>query len=349
MAFPFGSIGTLVAVVPRLLQFYPKESAVCVVLRSGSAALRVTARLDLPSVGHDDSLSREQWWSAIQDIAQNIVQPGDLVHVLLFSEDPSVSVVGTLQGLHVEMTKRRAALGESVWVRDSGWLCLSCAAEHVARHSSHSVKDISCVASGWPVHAMEEQRARILLSASGEVASDEHTRRSRADLVAELAPRRPILRARRGDINVHVLEIAVAHAMEHLISPLETPVSVQDQELIVSALMDVRVRDTVVWDLAHLDPHAWRSAVKHLRTLVVRTRTGARAATATVLATLNWQLGDGTRAHIALDAALEADPAYRLAHLLRTAVDSGMPPQQWRDGLLQLERSTCLGGEGTAA
>ncbi len=354
MAFPFGSMGTLVAAVPRLMQFYPHESLVCVVLSGGSAVLRVTARLDVPDSGHADSLSGDQWWSAIRDIVHKVVQPGDLVHVVLFSQQPSARVLNDVLRVNHELIERHASLGESVWVRDSHWSCLSCAHTRLSPRSPDSTKDngtkdIGCDESGWPVHAIEEQRARMLLGASDDVEIDRPIHLSRADLVAELTPLRPILRVRHGDIGTHVREIAVAHAIEHLTSPHETPLSPRDQELIVSALMDVRVRDTVIWDLAHCEPHAWRSAVGHLRTLVVQTRMGARAATATILAVWRWQLGDGTRAHIALDAALEAEPTYRLAHLLRAAVDSGMPPHEWREGLLQLERSTCLGHEGTAA
>jgi hypothetical protein len=122
-----------------------------------------------------------------------------------------------------------------------------------------------------------------------------------------------------------------------------------DQELLVSSIIDVRVRDTLVWDLVHAGPDAWSLAQDRLTTLVTHTRGEPRAASATVLAIIRWQLGDGAGTHIALDAALAANPEYRLAHLLRAAVDSGMPPQHWREGFNQLTRAACLGEENPAA
>jgi hypothetical protein len=354
IAFPFGSIGTLVAAVPRLMQFYPEESVVCVVLKGDSTALRVTARLDLPDPAQTDPLAHDVWWSALRDIARKVVQPGDLVHVLLLTAQPSVPVLRGIRRLETELVNRKASSGETIWVHDSRWSCLACARRWFDVDALHyktrdDTEQRGCDVTGWGIQPTEEHRARLLLDEFGNGPNDDHVRRSRADLVAELSPTRPVLRVRGGRVEAHVREIAVAHAMEHLTSPCTQSIPKRDQELIVSSLMDVHVRDTVVFDLAHLKTRDWKSAVEHLRMLVVCTRKEARAATATVLATLRWQLGDGTRAHIALDAALEADPTYRLAHLLRAAVDSGMPPESWREGLLQLQRSTCLGVEDTAA
>jgi hypothetical protein len=51
-----------------------------------------------------------------------------------------------------------------------------------------------------------------------------------------------------------------------------------------------------------------------------------RAAPASLLAFTAWQQGNGALANIALDRALEAEPDYSMAQLLRQALDSGAPP-----------------------
>lgn len=63
-----------------------------------------------------------------------------------------------------------------------------------------------------------------------------------------------------------------------------------------------------------------------LEDVVAHGRRGAQAPASTLLATVAWWQGDGARASVMLDRALRDDPAYRLAHLLRTAVDAGLAP-----------------------
>jgi hypothetical protein len=53
-----------------------------------------------------------------------------------------------------------------------------------------------------------------------------------------------------------------------------------------------------------------------------------RAAVSSVLAGYAWHIGDGTLARLALDAALQADPDYRLARLLQHMVELGLRPDR---------------------
>jgi len=45
-----------------------------------------------------------------------------------------------------------------------------------------------------------------------------------------------------------------------------------------------------------------------------------------LLATLAWWQGDGARAAVLLGRALRDDPTYRLAQLLRSALEAGLAP-----------------------
>lgn len=53
------------------------------------------------------------------------------------------------------------------------------------------------------------------------------------------------------------------------------------------------------------------------------------AACATICAFAFWQAGDSVNARFAITHALDADPNYRLAQLLRTALDAQLPPDDW--------------------
>ena len=50
------------------------------------------------------------------------------------------------------------------------------------------------------------------------------------------------------------------------------------------------------------------------------------AAPATLLAVWAWLRGDGAMANVALERALDSDPAYTFAGLLRAALDHCLPP-----------------------
>ena len=93
------------------------------------------------------------------------------------------------------------------------------------------------------------------------------------------------------------------------------------------ALTDLRVRDDA-W--ARMDPEH-RDAHLRLWTDVVRRACPAYVpAPASLLAFTAWQSGDGALANIAIERALDADPAYSMAHLLAEAIESGLPPSAAR-------------------
>jgi hypothetical protein len=76
---------------------------------------------------------------------------------------------------------------------------------------------------------------------------------------------------------------------------------------------------------------------------------GQVAPAATVLAIAQWNSGDGARANVALDRAQADDPDYSLAHLVGTALRSGLPPSTWAASLADLDRDTCRHGTKQAA
>jgi hypothetical protein len=110
--------------------------------------------------------------------------------------------------------------------------------------------------------------------------------------------------------------------------------------LLVS-LADVRVRDTVLWDLMHSGPDIWRRAADRLARVVAGSPDGHVAPAATLLAILRWQLGDGSRAAAAVERALTGDPGYALADLINRSLLVGLHPGVWAEGLVGLSREAC--------
>jgi len=66
--------------------------------------------------------------------------------------------------------------------------------------------------------------------------------------------------------------------------------------------------------------------VAALEGVVAHGRAGAQAPALTLLALLSWWQGDGARARVLLDGALDSDPGYRLAVLLDDALGAAIPP-----------------------
>ena len=63
-----------------------------------------------------------------------------------------------------------------------------------------------------------------------------------------------------------------------------------------------------------------------LEAVVARGRAGGQAPALTLLALLAWWRGDGARARVLLDRALDAEPGYRLAELIDDALRAAIPP-----------------------
>ncbi|MET3977360.1 DUF4192 domain-containing protein [Cellulosimicrobium sp. TH-20] len=74
------------------------------------------------------------------------------------------------------------------------------------------------------------------------------------------------------------------------------------------------------------DPAVTGPARTVLEAVVAHAPRGSTAPALTLLALVAWWHGDGGRARRRLDEALAEDPAYRLALLLASALDAGVPP-----------------------
>lgn len=133
-------------------------------------------------------------------------------------------------------------------------------------------------------------------------------------------------------------DAAIARVRRHWDS--DAPALADTARMLVD-LTDVIVRDTVLWDLMHEDPRLWPAVADRLARTVAGAPERYVAPPATLLAILRWQLGDGSRASVAVERALAADPTYSLAALIERCLATGMHPLSWREGLASLSRDDC--------
>jgi hypothetical protein len=134
---------------------------------------------------------------------------------------------------------------------------------------------------------------------------------------------------------------SIALVMRSLISDSDVD-SCREADLLL-ALCDVRVRDTVLWDLAHVVGHDARRAFDRAAFLLRGAPCGVIAPIGSVTALLAWLIGDGVRAAAALDRVRAENPAYPLAELLGRSIAAGLSPERWLEMMSGLGREACRG------
>ena len=182
---------------------------------------------------------------------------------------------------------------------------------------------VADVATRWGMPAWHESRSDYV----ADIAPDPD---ARAEVERALTDLPRLIEAERDQAITRIRELLD----EHSLSPME-------MAEVLQGLADVRVRDTLLWDLMQEGPHAWSTHADRLAQAVAASPDGAVAPAATLLAILRWQLGDGSRARAAVERARAADPGYSLAGLVDRCLATGLHPAMWRAGLEDLSREAC--------
>lgn len=324
----------VIAALPHLLGFVPQESLIAVWVRDGAVAL--TQRIDLPGCGGEDAVAAHLIRTAAH------AQAGEVI-VVIASAEP-----------HPPLGLPFAALVDAVasGAEEAGLQVLDALLTDGARFWSYRCEDGCCPTQGRAVEAVAHDRMAAAFAAP---APD----RGRAALKADWAPDErasaalePLIEDWESDRDADIdraerlaaraaLEAwrdAQITAIEAALASGESPGRAELARLLVG-LSDVRVRDTIVWERAQGD------ATEPMRTRLAEALRAAPAGyvapVATVLALTCWQMGDGARAVMALERALDDDPEYRLARLVAESVGSGIPPREWREMVRGMSRAQC--------
>lgn len=325
--------------VPHLLGFCPEESLIIIAFDAqGAHPIVATLRVDLPAIdevedraalvaglhepltaigGRCDSMMVIVWTHGsaqsdgqlIDDIADLIESMGTVVADGLVV-NPGGRSIGD-SNVHSSVDEDSELVWRSVWCHAAS----CCGITGNRLNVQHRRSAARLLARGRTQPA--DSRSALVQELDGV-----ESRQSWTDPVAGICP--------------DAFEVAVVHAVIHLRSGIIA--QEQDRILLAQALCDIRVRDTVLWEILTYEPDEWRNAVAVLAQLV---RTAAEcfvAPLATCLAVLNWQLGDGARAMVAVERALRADKEYSLARLIGGCVGAGLHPTEWRNELHRIAR-----------
>lgn len=291
----------LVAVVPYLLGFHPSDSLVMVGLSGGTIAL--SARVDLPPPG--ESVDTVPLTPAT--LRRNHVHSVALVGY----GDPHW-VTLCLDHLRTVLAEDGIDVIDVLRVTDGRWWSYLCTDTDCCPVDGTPIDEAAAVVAGCVSAGASALPSREAMAAQLDPA-DATIRAAVAKSVQALVAITGFDRRRARGERLELLRTVTAST--------ELP-GIADTARLGVGLTDPRIRDeaiAIIDDGTHrLDLWIW--LVRHLPD-------GHVAPAATVAGYAAYRSGNGALAHEAIDKALADQPDYELARLLRTAVNSGMPPQ----------------------
>lgn len=318
--------GSLIAALPAVLGFEPEQSLVLATIESGE--LGCVLRTDL-------SLALRDGTAHLADVAA-AAEPHAAIAVIVDAggadcAECHVQHAGLAEDVAIELGARGIEL-LAVHVVDrvaagGRWHCADgCGRNGVVEDPYASPLAVAAVLDGRRLY---KRRADLQAVVTADPARGEEI----AEAIAAAAPRtgRRRLSAVRADIKAAV-SAAARLADGH-------DLTVRQQARLAMALTDARVRDTLyalaIGENAGQAESLWAELSRSLPS-------PWRVDALVQLAFSAYVRGDGPLAGVALDAALRCNPAHRMAGMLDTALQSGMPPDQVRElaltGYRQAER-----------
>jgi hypothetical protein len=314
--------GEIAAALPLLLGFRPRESVVLVSL-TGPRGVQVglTVRGDLPPPQHAAIAARE--------LSRRVgtAEPGAVL-LIVVSEAPDDGAVdlphrALVHEVTLALHQDRIPVRDALLVRAGRWWSYDCPSACCRPEQGTPLPDgvseleVATVAAGVVVADSREELAARIAPRPGGGGMAAVTRRVAAEAAARL---------RQVGVDAVAEEswAAVQAGLAH--SRAGTALSDRALARILWGLRDIAVRDRALQLALDEDP-----AVDSLWTECLRRAPRKYVpAPATLLAVGAWLRGDGAMAGVALERALAAQPAYRLAVLLREALISCLPPDQLR-------------------
>jgi hypothetical protein len=316
----------LLALIPHLLGFVPDSSFV-VIGSELTGEVKVTLRYDLP-----DPAGRD----AAADLCEHAIavlssQRLTMAAAVGYGPGPLVTpLAGALQDAAAEAGVELAELLRAEDGRYWSYTCTGhacCPAEGAPSGPAGHPASAAMARSGPPVLASRQ----VLAATIAPVPGTEADKMRRATRTAEerIACAHAAFSERPARARAAIAEQGLAAVAEMIAAyrsggRYRTP---RQLAWLTVVLADLRVRDDA-W--ARMDPEYAAAHLRLLTDAVRRAQPGYVAPAASLLAFVAWQSGNGALANVALDRALDDQPGYSMAQLLREVITAGAPPSMAR-------------------
>jgi len=306
------SPGVAVAAVPYLLTFTPQNSLVMLWLKADGSLL-VTQRIDLPDNLQPDTVA--SWHTnAFSHQARDMAA----AMIAIFVPPPRTSLAGVMEACLAPIDENFI---RSTLVTDfTTWSFAGESASHAVT-ADDVTRAAALLGTSAATRPAPNREAVVDGFTVGEKVS--------ADILAAAKKRASQATTPQQVVDHHAAVLADAGDALRRGKPL-TDTQVAD---LLIAWDTEGARDAFIALLTENDTHA---RVEDFAAVVRRAPRQHTAPAATIAAIYAWMRGDGLRANVALDVALEATPDYVLAEMIAAAVAAGIPPQAAIDTINEL-------------
>lgn len=310
----------VLATVPYLLGFHPRDSLVVLTLTGPKDRVAFTVRVDLP-----DEASRRQWAAAL--LAALRRNGAKRVLVVAFCADeavagPAVAAVrDALAAARLRLVDAWRADGHRWW----SYVCTDpacCPPAGTAYDAATGPCAVQAVVNGLVALPDRETLAASVSRLPGETQQvmERITARVQDEILSRVLgcadPARSFV--------VQGQDAVVAYVRDFIRRPRE--VGEQDAARLSVWVQHLHVRDAAwcLMDVDRLDPHIdlWRQVTR-------RAVPGLVAAPAALLSFAAWRSGRGALAQCALDRVLADNPGYSMGALLGEVLAESLPPSAW--------------------
>jgi uncharacterized protein DUF4192 len=309
--------GEIAAAIPHLVGFRPEHSLVVVALKGPTSRIVVTMRFDLPPAQFDRRCAGE--------VASRAAHAGaDAIVVACY---PGRGTLGIPPRRRLVKAIRRAAREHGVSVREA--LCIL-----GERYRSYLCTDQACcppdgsdIPGDYDVDALTGLAAARALSGRSVLAD-------RAALVRSLLPptgedadlmQLEIEAVEEGRSDLAPTLDTVEQCLRRFFDPHSATLSIEEAAAVAVALSDVLVRDLALMRFVD-DDEVLDAALRMLQVAARLVPPPHDAPVCTLFACLAYADGNGALANVGLDRALDSNPGYSLALLIREALARQVPP-----------------------
>jgi len=296
----------LLATVPYLLGFNPEKSLVIVAVKGQHDQVVVSMTLDLPDKMEDLDAT------FMNNLKETLKRSGADGLVAIFYVDTSP------QGLQSISELLMAEISSEFHVRDILWVC------------DHK----------WASYLCSDESGRSVASKKSDLTNFLEITTVNQDLIPLISQ---FARQKAKSEHNQTIEKWESTQFKFLTAPKAfKELDLKLYARLLLGLTDIPLRDALLAhhiDLAQIkeDPNQYLFQIAQNWTQVAKVAPETfRPPICTCIAVFMWQAGEGILARSAIEFALAQDPQFHLAKLINNALDSGMPPWEFRDAFTKI-------------
>jgi hypothetical protein len=316
--------------VPYLLGFNPEKSLVIVAVKGQHDQVVVSMTLDLPDKIEDLDAK------FMNNLKETLKRSGADGLVAIFYVETNPHGLQSISDLLMTEISTEFHVRDILWACEGNWASYLCSDESCCPTEGRKLEiDKPSIAQTELVLA-----GRSVASNRSDLSNFLESTTVNQDLIPILSQ---IARQKSKAEHSQTLEKWESSQFKFLTSKK----AIQDLDLKLSArllfgLTDIPIRDALLAhhiDLAQIneDPNQYLFQIAQNWAEVAKVSPQTfRPPICTCVAVFMWQAGEGILARSAIEFALAQDPQFHLAKLINNALDSGMPPWEFRDAFTKI-------------